>query len=466
MAIEGQTEDSLKGRILGRYYIAEKIGAGGMGEVYRARDERLERAVAVKVLYKRTILYGQMRKLLLKEAMALSKLNHSNIATIYDFDTQNGHDFLVMEYVNGQTLARRIAASQLSEKEVATWGGQVADALEEAHERGIIHRDLKPANIAITPKGQVKVLDFGLAKLFDPERGGLKAETLTQSVEESRLMGTLPYMAPEQVSGKHVDTRTDIYALGVILYEMTTRKRPFPDASVAQLFDAILHQAVLQPRVINMNISVEMERIILKCLEREPDSRYQSARELRVDLHRLLTASGAMPLGPAYRRRQGRQAIGSIAILPLINSNADPETEYVSDGITEGLINSLSRLPNLRVMARSTVFRYRDSVAEPLVVGLALGVGAVLTGKLVQRGEDLCISTELVNVSDGTHIWGEQYRRKWGDIFTLQEEIATEISSRLRLRLSGKEKKQLAKRYTDNREAYHAYLRGRYMASK
>jgi serine/threonine protein kinase/tetratricopeptide (TPR) repeat protein len=463
---QGSAQDPLIGQALGHYRILEKIGAGGMGGVYRAQDEHLDREVAIKVLHERTILHEHARKLLHREAVTLSKLNHSSIATIYDFDTQHGLDFLVMEYVSGKTLSRHMGASALSEKEVATLGVQVAQALEEAHEHGIIHRDLKPANIAITTKGQVKVLDFGLAKLFDPARGGLKAETLTQSVDDSHLAGTLPYMAPEQVSGEHIDARTDLYGLGVLLYEMATHQRPFREESTPRLFDSILHQSVVAPRALNPRISTEMERIILKCLEKERENRYQSARELRVDLQRVLTPSSViLPVAP-LRRRRSRRAITSIAILPLVNTSGDPQTEYVSDGISESIINALSLLPKLRVMARSTVFRYKGCEVDPITVGRALNVGAVLTGRLVQRGETLNISTELVDVTDGAQIWGEQYSHKISDILVVQEEISTEISSRLRLRLTGWEKHQLAKHYTENRQAYQAYLRGRYMASK
>jgi serine/threonine protein kinase/Flp pilus assembly protein TadD len=463
---QGSAHDPLIGQALGHYRILDKIGAGGMGEVYRAQDEHLDREVAIKVLHERTILNDPARKLLHKEAAALSKLNHSNIATIYDFDTQHGLDFLVMEYVSGKTLSRHMAASPLSEKEVTTLGMQVAQALEEAHEHGIIHRDLKPANIAITSKGGAKVLDFGLAKLFDPARGGLKAETVTQSVDDSHLAGTLPYMAPEQLNGEHIDARTDIYGLGVVLYEMATRQRPFREESSLRLFDSILHQAVVAPRAVNPRISLEMERIILKCMEKERENRYQSARELRIDLQRLLTPSSAISALAPLRRHRGRRSITSIAILPLVNTSADSETEHVSDGITESVINTLSHLPKLRVMARSTVFRYKGREVDPITVGRELNVGAVLTGRLFQRGDSLNINTELVDVTDGTHIWGEQYSRKLADIFSVQEEIATGISSRLRLSLTGMEKRQFAKHYTENREAYQAYLRGRYMASK
>ncbi len=286
---------------LGHYRIVEKLSQGGCGTVYLAHDERLDRDVALKVLSVEILANEDDRKRFRKEALTLAKLNHTNIGQIYDFDTQAGVDFLVMEYVSGGTLSRQIAGPALSEKEVAGLGIQIAQALEEAHEYGTIHRDLKPANIAVTPKGQVKVLDFGLAKLFDPSRGGLKAETLTQSVNDPHLVGTLPYMAPEQVSGERMDARTDIYALGVVLYEMATHQRPFREDSMPRLFDSILHHPVVPPRALNPRISPEMERVILKCLERDPGERYQSAKEVDVDLRRLLaptmtSVSSAIPV--------------------------------------------------------------------------------------------------------------------------------------------------------------------------
>lgn len=464
MTSPGPTHDPLIGQALGHYRILEKIGAGCMGEVYRAHDEHLGREVAIKVLRERTFFHKDARKLLHKEGVALSRLNHPNIATIYDLDTQNGVDFLVMEFVDGMTLSRHMAASPLSERALATWGVQVAQALEEAHEQGIIHRDLKPANIAITVKGHVKVLDFGLAKLFDPEEGALKAETLTQSYNETRLVGTAPYMSPEQVCGEHIDARADVYALGVVLYEMATHRRPFLDDSVVRLFDAILHQPVIAPRAVNPRISAEMERIILKCLEKDRGNRYQSARELRIDLQRLLTPTSGLSAVAHVRRRRG-QGVTSIAILPLVNRGAN-EAEHISDGVIENVIDALSHLPKLRVMARSTVFRYKNLEVDPIAVGRELNVGVVLTGRLVQRGDSLAIRTELVDVTDGAQIWGGQYNCNLADIFSVQEEIATGISSQLCPHLSSVEKKHLAKHYTENREAYHAYLRGRYMAGK
>jgi eukaryotic-like serine/threonine-protein kinase len=380
---------------LGHYRIVEKLSEAGWGTVYLAHDERLDRDVALKVLSVATLANEDDRKRFRKEALTLAKLNHTNIGQIYDFDTQAGVDFLVMEYVSGGTLSRQIAGPALSEKEVAGLGIQIAQALEEAHEYGIIHRDLKPANIAVTLKGQVKVLDFGLAKLFDPSRGGLKAETLTQSVDDPHLVGTLPYMAPEQVSGERMDARTDIYALGVVLYEMATRQRPFREDSRPRLFDSILHQPVVPPRALNPRISPEMERIILKCLEKDPGERYQSAKEVGVDLRRLLaptatSVSSALPartnkwkwwapavagavllllsaialafdLGGIRGRMGGHRTalIRSIAVLPLENLSHDAAQEYFSDGMTDALITDLAQLGSVKVTSRTSIANIR-----------------------------------------------------------------------------------------------------------
>ncbi|MGH9779388.1 MAG: serine/threonine-protein kinase, partial [Candidatus Acidiferrales bacterium] len=273
------------GQTLGHYRVVEKIGAGGMGEVYRAHDERLDRDVALKVLPAGTLADDAARKRFRKEALALSRLNHPNIATIFDFDTQNGVDFLVMEYLPGDTLAEKLGAGPLPEREVARLGAQIASALEEAHDQNVVHRDLKPGNVVLTPKGQAKVLDFGLAKTLRP--GGAQAVTADSFTESRAAAGTLPYMAPEQVRGEGVDSRTDIYALGCVLYELATGQRPFRETHGGRLMDAILHAAPAPPSRFQPRLSADLERLILKCLEKDPDDRYQSAKEVGVDLKRL-----------------------------------------------------------------------------------------------------------------------------------------------------------------------------------
>jgi eukaryotic-like serine/threonine-protein kinase len=308
--------EELTGRTLGHYRILEKIGAGGMGEVYRAHDEHLEREVAIKVLPPGTLSDETSRKRFRKEALALSKLNHPNIATIHDFDTQQGLDFLVMESIRGVSLRERLASQPLPEKQILALGTQLAEGLSAAHEHGVVHRDLKPGNLRVTDDGRLKILDFGLAKLFDPASGEVRAETLTQSVDDSHMMGTLPYMAPEQVSGEHIDARTDVYGMGVVLYEMATQKRPFREESVPRLLASILQQPVEAPRAINPRLSPELERILLKCLEKEPGRRFQSARELAVDLDRCAHPSET-PTGRLARKPVWQRAMSSVRLHPL-----------------------------------------------------------------------------------------------------------------------------------------------------
>ena len=483
---------SLIGQTISHYRMIERIGAGGMGEVYRARDEHLDREVAIKVLPQRTLIDEHARKLLHKEAVTLSKLNHSHIATIYDFDTQQGLDFLVMEYVSGETLSQHLSASVLSEKEVAALGLQIVQALEEAHEHGIIHRDLKPANIAITSKGRVKVLDFGLAKLFDPTRGGLKAETLTQSVDDSNLIGTLPYMAPEQVNGEHIDARADIWAAGCVLYEMATHQRSFREESTARLFDSILHQVVAAPRALNPRISPEMERIILKCLAKEPENRYQSAKELLVDLRRLTgnstTVVGhqkhplwklvsklatlliALALGTAYfvSRRYWPQSAAAqrimLAVLPFENLSGDPKQEYFSDGLTEEMISQLGRWQpqRLGVIARTSTTHYKGSKKRIDQIGHELGVSYVLEGSVRREEDRVRIATELIHVVDQTPLWSETYERQAADVFAVQSEVASRITQSLALELLPSQRASLLRSPTKDSAAHEAYLKGLY----
>src|SRR5437016_170452 len=483
---------SLIGQTISHYRMIERIGAGGMGEVYRARDEHLDREVAIKVLPQRTLIDEHARKLLHKEAVTLSKLNHSHIATIYDFDTQQGLDFLVMEYVSGETLSQHLSASVLSEKEVAALGLQIVQALEEAHEHGIIHRDLKPANIAITSKGRVKVLDFGLAKLFDPTRGGLKAETLTQSVDDSNLIGTLPYMAPEQVNGEHIDARADIWAAGCVLYEMATHQPSFREESTARLFDSILHQVVVAPRALNPRISPEMERIILKCLAKEPENRYQSAKELLVDLRRLTgnstTVVGhqkhplwklvsklatlliALALGTAYfvSRRYWPQSAAAqrimLAVLPFENLSGDPKQEYFSDGLTEEMISQLGRWQpqRLGVIARTSTTHYKGSKKRIDQIGHELGVSYVLEGSVRREEDRVRIATELIHVVDQTPLWSETYERQAADVFAVQSEVASRITQSLALELLPSQRASLLRSPTKDSAAHEAYLKGLY----
>ena len=445
---------------LGHYCMLEKIGAGGMGVVYRAHDERLDRDVAIKVLAAGRLTDAAARKRFRSEALALSKLNHSNIATVYDFDTQDGTDFLVMEYILGLTLSEKLANGALSEKDIVRWGAQLAEGLVVAHDQGIVHRDLKPGNLRIRPDGKLKILDFGLAKMLLSAAADL-THSLTKTQEGG---GTLPYMAPEQLGGEPVDGRTDIYAAGAVLYEMATGRRAFRGDNAVQLIDSILHHSPQPPSSVNRRISAGLESIIVKAMDREPKLRYQSARELLVDLERL--GAGVPPkVALAVRHRATARRL-SLAVIPFFNVTKDPEIEYLSDGITESLIYRLSLQPRLRLMARTTVFRFKGPDVDPLEVGRSLGVRAVLTGKLDQRGVALNIQVELVNVADGSLLWGEKYDCNATDILRMPHEISVEITKKLLLRLTREEQKALAKRYTDDTEAYQLYLRGRYYSDR
>lgn len=481
---------SLIGRRVGCYQVLSLIGAGGMGQVYQAHDLRLDRDVAVKVLPAGLLADEASRRRFRKEALTLAKLNNPHIAVIYDVAQEAGVDYLVMECVPGQSLAERLKSGALSEKEVASLGVQIADGLEEAHEHGVIHRDLKPGNIMVTPKGRVKVLDFGLAKLLRPATDRVTLETFTETQGNP---GTPPYMAPEQLTGDLVDARTDIYALGAVLFEMAVGRRPFPEDSAPRLTDAILHQLPVSPRALNSRVSPDLERTILKCLEKEPENRYQSAKEVQVDLRRLLTlVTNPASTEPQAWRRDGKvigiaaiiliaimataslsyrfagrsAAIDSVAVLPFLNVAADPNTDYLSDGITESLINDLSQVPNLAVMSRNSVFRYKGHETDAQAAGQALKVQAVLTGTVAQRGDSLSISAELIEVRNNRHLWGERYNRKLLDILTVQEEISTQIFEKLRFEFPGEDKKRVSKRYTENAEAYELYLQGRYYWNK
>jgi serine/threonine-protein kinase len=472
------------GKTVSHYRILEKIGAGGMGVVYRARDQRLERDVALKVLPAGTLADDAARRRFRKEALALSQLNHPNIATVHDFDTQEEVDFLVMELIPGVTLAEKLAAGPLTEKEISRLGGQLAQGLAAAHEQGVVHRDLKPGNVRVTPDGRLKILDFGLATLRRPQT---ETATTVTAGETGVVMGTLPYMAPEQLRGEKADARSDIYAAGVVLYEMATSRRPFPETQGPQLVAAILQQTPPAPSALSKKVSPALEMIILKALDKEPERRYQSARELAVDLERLtgpvtvaapktrgrrrwlLPAAALAALVAAaslYVIHSRGKPLESIAVLPFVNASGSADTEYLSDGVAETLIQSLSQLPGLKVMSRNSVFRYKGREVEARAVGHELKVQAVLLGRLVQRGDSLSISAELVDARDGSRIWGEQYNRRLADLVVVQEQLGREIADQLRPRLTGEQKTAPVRRHSRNPEAHQEYLKGLYFWNK
>ncbi len=491
----------MTGQTISHYRILEKLGEGGMGVVYRAEDLKLKRVVAIKFLPKKLAIHGEERERFEQEAQAASSLNHPNICTIHEIDTAGEETFIVMEYVEGVTIREWIRKkSEQSEgyrklglKEIIDIATQIAEGLEKAHEKGIVHRDIKSENIMVTGDGLAKIMDFGLAKL----RGTSK---LTKT---GSTVGTIAYMSPEQVEGIETDHRTDIFSFGVLLYEMLSGRLPFrAEHETAMMYEII---NVEPPSLLDTRQGIEsdLNRIVMKCLEKDRDIRYQSMKDVTVDLKRYKRdsagksierkvggpsqPSGVIPEGPPKKpvsRRltvgagilfsliiigaaiyfliPKREQINSLAVLPFVNTGADPNVEYLCDGFTENLINTLSRLPGIKIMSRSSVFRFKGKDIDPQAAARELGVSAVLAGRITQRGDEIFISAELINARDNSHIWGDQYGRRLTDIIALQSQITQEISDQLRVTLTGDQRQQLTKHATDNPEAYQFYLKGRF----
>jgi serine/threonine-protein kinase len=480
------------GRALGHYRVLEKIGEGGMGEVYRARDERLQRDVALKVLPAAIVLDQSSRRRLRKEALALSRLNHPNIEAVYDFDTQEGMDFLVMEYVPGVTLSDRVLAGPVPEKEVVQIGIQMTEALMAAHKEDLIHRDLKPSNLRLTPDGRLKVLDFGLAKIVPASPD--EAATMDSVTHTQGAVGTMPYMAPEQLLGEKVDARADLYAAGVVLYELATGKRPFREPISTALSNAIIHKAPTAPSQLNPRLSPRLEEVILKCLEKDAENRYQSAKELLVDLRRLAAPSTIHAAPLVRRRRRPSAAVGgalavalllglllglnvggwrqrlfggptpirSIAVLPIENLSGDPEQEYFADGMTDALITHLSKLRDLRVISRTSVMRYKGTRKPLSEIARELRVEAVVEGTVLRSNNQVRTTAKLIEVSGERSLWAESYERGYRDVLALQAEMAHAIASEIRVTLSPAEQERLARSRPVNPGAHEAYLKGRY----
>ncbi len=536
----------MAGQKIGHYTITALLGAGGMGEVYLAEDMMLGRRIALKLLPAQfTVDRARVRRFEL-EARAASALNHPNIVTIHEIGRSDSSQFIATEFIDGETLRASLSRSRLSLRAALDVAIQVASALVAAHKAGIVHRDIKPENIMVRRDDRlVKVLDFGLAKLMDTH-----TQPLVDSAAPTKellktgagvVMGTVSYMSPEQARGLTVDERTDIWSLGIVLYEMVAGCLPFAGETASDVIAAILKA---EPPILTRHAPeapAELVRIVTKVLRKDKEERYQSIKELALDLkslkqrlefeaelersgtpeqseparrvatseqsteietapgaaaqtarvsHNIPTTSSAESVVGEIKRHQrgaalaaaavllavavlsysfystsGGEAIDSVAVLPF-DASGDQDTEYLSDGISDNIINGLSRLPKLRVISLNSVLRYRGKQIDPQAVGRELNVRAVLMGRMTQRGDGLAISTELVDVRDNSRLWGEQYNRKLSDILVVQEEIAREISDKLQLRLSGEQRKLLSKRHTDDTEAYKLYLKGAYYRSK